>query len=223
MDDVLKGLLESEESTFDQENKILEPLLPEIDLIEDQGIHSLVRSALSKAPKHFWSGPNLVVYGAVTPDEKEWKGIVLHTKRMTRIITIIAEAQQIDEYERDVMLAAGLLHGITKGVQAPDNSLRYDPMYPYTLDKFMQWVRKEDEKYANEMSSSSLWVEDEVLEDIVRHVRCHLGSFSPIPETVPITGNEWTIHVADLLVSKLHVITDAQTEEWRWVITSEEK
>jgi len=217
MDDILDGIINENNRDMGWEDKIIANLLGEVELIEDMGIHSFVRSVLAKAAPSFWVIPSSFSGKYHPPDERGVAGNVLHTKRVVRIVNYIATAQERSTYDHDILIAAAILHDITKGLEA-DDKVSYDPMHPYTVDKFINWVRKEDEKYSDETSSSSLWLDEETLQKILRLVRCHMGIWSPIPETIPVTNMDWTLHLADMIASKLHTIIDDEDDikPWRW-------
>ena len=216
-DDVLEDILGEGDEGYLEEDKILAPLLEEIDTIEDPGIMSFVRAVLVKAPASFWKMPSSFTGNFHPPDERGDGGGVLHTQRVVRIAREMTVAQDRSQEELDHITAAALIHDITKGTITPEGKMVYDPMHPYTVDAFVAFVRSEDEKFTDESKSSTLWISDEDLATILRMVRCHMGSWSPIPETTPVTSMELTLHLADLLASKLHVMLDGDDQkDWRW-------
>lgn len=216
-DDLLDDLLKNQPEPYDEEDKILAPLLEEIDLIDDPGILSFVRAVLVKAPSYFWTEPSEFTGNYFPPDERFEGGSVLHTKRVVRIVREILFAQDKTQEEIDQAIAAALIHDITKGTRHPDGQVIYDPMHPYTVDALVSYVRMDDNQNSDETRSSTLWISDEHLTNILRMVRCHMGSWSPIPETVPVTNLELTLHLADLLASKLHFLVDGEDiQDYRW-------
>lgn len=216
-DDVLDDILGDVDIGYQDEDKILAPLLEEIDSINDPGIMSFVRAVLVRAPTSFWVIPSSFTGNYHPPDERDEGGCVLHTQRVTRISREMTVAQDRVQEELDHITAAALIHDITKGSLTPEGKLIYDPMHPYTVDAFVAFVRSEDEKFTDDTKSSTLWISDEDLATILRMVRCHMGSWSPIPETAPVTSMELTLHLADLLASKLHMMLDGEEiKDWRW-------
>lgn len=203
---------------FDEEQKKLEPLMDEINIIQDQAIRFFVRSVLLKA-NSFWVAPSSIAGKYHPPDEHEPGGNVLHTKRVVRIVEMICQAQDRSAFETDILVAAALIHDVTKAVQWEDK-MSYDPMHPYTVDKFVEECLLEDSHHAdNANRSTTLYLDEETLGQILRLVRCHLGLWSPVPETYPVTGLDWTIHLADYLASKLHLIVDgADYDVRRWIL-----
>lgn len=208
------------EDSLDSENDRLAPLLPEIDLIVNESIRSFVRSVLLKADI-FWLIPASFSGKHHPPDEHGEGGNVLHTKRVTRVVRLICESQERDQFETDMMLAAAILHDLTKGVLWGDGTIAYDPLHPITAERFIALAREHDQVLATDATSSMLDLEDEVIFAILRMIRCSHGPWSAIPELVPVTTMEWNIHLADRIASKLHLITDEEVLLERWVRTGD--
>ena len=109
------------------------------------------------------------------------------------------------------------VHGSVIKIDGED-SFHYDPMHPYTVGKFVKKCQEDDKKYASESQSSTLFISEEITQGILRLVRCHLGPWSPIPETIPITYMDMIVHMADNVASKLHYIVDGDNiivERWK--------
>jgi len=216
LDEILK---EDKKSFFETENDVLSQLLDEINLITDDSIVSFVRSVLLKA-QIFWDIPSSFSGKYHPGDEHGVGGNVLHTKRVVRVAAILAESYSLSDDERNVIIAACLLHDVTKGIADAndDSSFHYDPMHPYTVAKFVQNCQVYDKEYGNDSQSTSLFIAEESIQAILRLVRCHLGPWSPVPETYPITYLDYIVHVADNIASKIHtVIEDSEliNEKWR--------
>jgi HD superfamily phosphohydrolase YqeK len=208
----------------EEEDKILFPLLDEINLICSIHIKSFVRSVLLKA-ENFWVMPSSFSDEYHPIDERDEGGNVLHTKRVVRAAEIICESYVIDTEEKDMIYAACLLHDITKGIKKPtENQYTYDPFHPYTVEKFIVWCIDQDKKYTSEASSTTLFVDEITIESILRLIRCHLGPWSPIPETTPANQLEMIVHLADNIASKLHIIIDGKNIiEHRWKSDDKQK
>lgn len=201
----------------EEENKVLSTLLDEINLISSINVKNFVRSVLLKA-KDFWIIPSSFSGKYHPIDEHGVGGNVLHTKRVVRTAKIISESYGLDVEEKDMIYAACLLHDITKGIKgSTQDQFVYDPFHPYTVEKFIVWCIDEDKKYTSESSSTTLYLDDIIIESILRLIRCHLGPWSPVPETIPSTHAEMIVHLADNIASKLHVIVDGEAiMEHRW-------
>jgi len=200
-----------------EENAVLSSLLEEIDLISSTHLKSFVRSVLLKA-KDFWEIPSSFSGKYHPIDEHGFGGNVLHTKRVVRVAKIISDSYVLDVHERDLIYAAALLHDVTKGKKhSPSEQCAYDPFHPYTVDNFVDWCIEEDKKYTSESSSTTLYVDEDTIQSVLRIVRCHLGPWSPIPETMPTSHAEMIVHLADNIASKLHNIVDGEDIiEHRW-------
>lgn len=217
LDEILNE--EKDSVSYEGEIKVLQPLLDEIEMITDGNIKSFVKSILLRADG-FWSIPSSFSGKYHPADEHNIGGNVLHTKRVVRAAKVISDSYSLSTEERDIVYAACLLHDITKGVLDSDNnSFHYDPMHPYTVGKFVEKCQEHDKKYAGEAQSSTLFLSEETVQSILRLVRCHLGPWSPVPETVPITYLDIIVHLADNLASKLHYLADGENvieERWKF-------
>jgi len=90
-------------------------------------------------------------------------------------------------------------------------------MHPYAVGKFVDKCRLHDKKIASESDSSTLYLSEDVVQSILRLVRCHLGPWSPVPETYPITYLDFIVHLADNVASKIHlVIQDSDLINPKW-------
>jgi hypothetical protein len=91
-------------------------------------------------------------------------------------------------------------------------------MHPYTVGKFISFCQEKDKKFASESESSTLFLSEDIVQSILRLVRCHLGPWSPIPETYPITYLDYIVHLSDNIASKIHLIiedSDLINPKWR--------
>lgn len=215
LDDLL--IQKHESFSLKEENDILQPLLDEIDLISDDTIKSFVRSILLRA-EIFWKIPSSFSGKYHPADEHNEGGNVIHTKRVVRVASIMSDSYSLSAEERDLVLAACLLHDLCKGVVSEDKcSFQYDPMHPYTVGKFIAHCQNDDKKFANESQSSTLFLGEDIVQSILRLVRCHLGPWSPVPETYPITYLDYIVHIADNIASKIHtVIEDSELINPKW-------
>lgn len=215
LDEILSS--EKNKSTIKDENKKLALLIDEINLIKDENIKSFVRAVLFNA-EDFWEIPASFSGKHHPPDERGLSGNVLHTKRVVRAAEILSDSYSLSIEDRDMVFAACLIHDVTKGIRVgEDGDLRYDPMHPYTVGHFVKKCQEYDKKYATESQSSTLFLSEEIIQSILRLVRCHLGPWSPVPETTPITYLDMIVHMADNIASKLHYIVDGENvlfERW---------
>ena len=134
----------------------------------------------------------------------------MHTKRVVKVAKVICDSYGLIVPEKDTVYAACLLHDVTKGIAYDDNKedFFYDPMHPYTVGAFVKKCQDNDKKYGSESASSTLFLDEETVQSILRLVRCHLGPWSPVPETVPSTYMDMIVHLSDNVASKLHTIVE---------------
>lgn len=216
LDDIL--IQEENSPSLSTENKILQSLLAEINMIVDESIKSFIRSILMRSDM-FWEIPSSFSGKYHPGDEHGVGGNVIHTKRVVRIAAYMCESYSLTQEEKDIVFAACLIHDLCKGIKNDDNSLRYDPMHPYTVGKFITSCQERDKKYASEAESSTLFLSEEIVQSILRLVRCHLGPWSPIPETYPITYLDYIVHLSDNIASKIHlIIQDSDLINPKWKI-----
>lgn len=215
LDDIL---VEDKKQLIDQENEILYPLLDEINMINDDAIKSFVRSILLKTDI-FWMVPSSFSSKYHPKDEHGPGGNVLHTKRTVRVAQTIVDSYSLSTEEKDMVFAAAILHDVTKGISLEENgTFQYDPMHAYTVNQFVIECQKYDKEYGNDSMSSSLFISEENMQTILRLIRCHLGPWSPIPETYPITYLDYILHVADNVASNIHrYIEDSDLINARWL------
>ena len=205
-----------------EEDLILAPMLEEINYIKDESIKSFVRSILLRATS-FWVIPSSFSGKYHPMDEHNSGGNMLHTKRVVRAAKILSDSYSLSDEDRDVVYAATILHDITKGIKLDgEKSFHYDPMHPYTVGSFVKKCQQEDTSFASENQSSTLFVSEDTVQSILRLVRCHLGPWSPIPETYPITYLDMIVHMADNIAAKVHYIVDGDNIiESRWKVLDE--
>jgi hypothetical protein len=220
LDEILSN--QKNEASLKEENKKLDPLLSEIEMIKDENIKSFVRSILLRC-NDFWEIPSSFSGKYHPPDERGKAGNVIHTKRVVRVSKVLSDSYSLSDEDRDIVYAACLLHDITKGIRHPgSDKCVYDPMHPYTVGELIKKCQEEDKKYATEFQSSTLFLSEEAVQSILRLVRCHLGPWSPVPETTPITYLDMIVHMSDNIASKLHNIIDGDSIiEKRWIIEDE--
>ena len=206
------------------EDKILQPILEEINYIFDESIKSFVRAILLRASS-FWSIPSSFSGKYHPADEHNYGGNVLHTKRVVRAAKIMCQSYSLSKEDTDIVFAACILHDVTKGIKLEgEDSFHYDPMHPYTVARLVQKCQEDDKNYASESQSSTLFISEDIVQSILRLVRCHLGPWSPVPETIPITYMDMIVHLADNVASKVHYIVDGEHVNLdRWKTQQDER
>ena len=192
LDDII---VQDKSEAASQEDDTLDPLLKEIDSISDESIRSFVRATLLKA-ELFWITPSGHSVLDTAPDEHGPGGNVLHTKRMVRVAEELCKSYSVTEEERDCVIAACLLHGVTKYFEDSSGQLCYNSMHAYTVGPFVVSCIESDKEIGNDAFSSTLFIGEESVQTILRLIRCHMGPWSPVPETLPITYLDYIVHIA---------------------------
>lgn len=217
---MLDNLLAEESVNSDvltEEDKTLEPLLAEINLIRNAELRSFVRAVLLNANPNFW-----IMAAAKEPDqhpedEYMFGGLVTHTKRVFRTVCLMAESQIRSIEDLDLLLAGALLHDLGKC----DDSV---PEYLHTIvvDKLVEGLSMLDEADPTYQDRSNVLTfiinQSESLLILMRLVRSHEGFASPIPEIVPVTSLEQILHLSNQICRNLDRIIDGlEVQHWRWI------
>ena len=84
----------------------------ELNLIKDTQIKGLIVKILSIAPKYFWRIPSSSSGRWHPSDENKVGGKVLHTKRSVYIAYHLARMEQLNEFEKDLLIGAMIVHDI---------------------------------------------------------------------------------------------------------------
>lgn len=227
MSDAFDALLEApgeKGSAFEFESHRLEPLIEEINLIQNEDIRMFCRSMLLKAGDAFWIAPFAAEGDDLPPDELREGGNILHVKRVVRTVTYLSYAYNLDIPETDYVIAAALLHTITKIVDVdPLGNFVFDVFHPYTVGPFAMACIDTDDKHSKAGESTSLWIDEDDLAIILRIIRCQKGVWSIVPETQPLDAVEQILHHADYLMSQMHHILDGRDiQQWRWKEVTDE-
>ncbi len=98
LDDLLSDKVQA--TSLKEEDKVLKPLLDEIDLIVDDAIRSFVRSILYRA-EGFWEIPSSFSGKYHPKDEHGEGGNVLHTKRAVKIARIMCDSYSLPQEDID--------------------------------------------------------------------------------------------------------------------------
>lgn len=212
-------IFNSGENDNSDEDIKLSVLQEQIDLISDPKVKSFVKSALLKATPFWQSSSSMISPFPHPPDELSDDGMILHTKRVVRIVFLLINGYDIPAFERDILLAAAILHDVTKAIWGDEEKTMvvHDSLHPYTADSFIEWCLNEDLKLSDSSQYHTLDLDTDSIQNILRLIRCSHGPWSPIPETIPISMSEKILHTADLIAANLHSIIDGENiKEERW-------
>jgi hypothetical protein len=166
----------------------------EIKKLSNGDLQNFLREAVKDFPEYFWTAPaSLEKYHY--PDERKRGGIVLHVRRLIKLIESFVVMQELNVWERDVLLAAAILHdsfarGIppaTKGYSDPFHPLYPAERFPYNgyADRFIK-----DKK-----------IYDEIMDCVV----AHLGKYSVHPIMYSKKKLATLFHMADYIASRDYI------------------
>lgn len=212
--DTVVTTLEEEGAEKSQETEVLDPLSDLLALIHDSGIRALVESVFYRVHKYrsqggsaFWDSPAALTPGQHPPDEYESDGMLIHTRRVTKIAVCMACSVGYPQPELDILIAAALMHDVTKAIFATENlSISHDSLHAYTIDSFMEFMRSDDHEHGRDTLSHTLNVDFESMLKILRVIHCSHGILSTIQETFPVAESEKILAMADYLAGNLHVV-----------------
>jgi hypothetical protein len=149
-----------DDSLIIETNKIF--IEEEIKKISNIELQAFLREAVKDFPDYFWISPaSLEKYHY--PDERKKGGLVLHVRRVCKLVDVFVNMQELNLWERDVLLTAGILHDsfargippMTKGYSDQFHPLYPTERFPYNgyADRFIK-----DKK-----------IYDEIMECVVSH------------------------------------------------------
>jgi hypothetical protein len=224
MKDILDEFLEDEDPEQVDVSEIdFSSIQEELDLIESNELKELVKTVLSHSI-YFWTlgvaPSNVEALVDMWPlDTYGLGGDLLNTKRVVRTCSVLADSYQMDDYDRDILIASAMVHTITKYIfDGKSGNVNFDIMYPYTFSVFLSSVRDEEQISSSDDKPHTLGVSDDTIAKIARIVRCHRGPWSIIPETVPVTNIEQILHNATQIAMNMDYIIDGESIiEERWL------
>lgn len=142
----------------------------EIRKVSSKGLQSFLRETVNDFPDYFWTVPaSLEKYHY--PDERKKGGLVLHVRRLCKITDSMVVLEQLNLWERDVLISSSILHdSFARGI--PPNTKGYsDPFHPiYPIERFPY------NGYADRFIEKKVY--DEIMDCVVSHSGVH--SIHPI-------------------------------------------
>jgi len=199
-----------------EEDEVLSVIIDEINLIKDDAIRSFTRSVLVKSSL-FWITPSSGINGSTPPDEAFSSGNTLHAKRWARVANHLCNSYNVTEEERDFVISACLLGGVTRFIEDSSGELIYSEMHPYTVSQHVVKCIEMDKSVGNDAYSSTLFITEDSVQTILRLIRCQKGPWSLVPETMPITYLDYIVHLADNISSNIYeILKDSELIDERW-------
>jgi len=171
-----------------EKEKIKDLLIQEAQKIQDEDIKSRTIMLLDEAPEDFWKNPSSSSGKYHPSDEQGVGGLAIHTLRVVRIAWYLLEAHNPVQEVKDIILAACLLHDIRRYGPKTNPSHHSVNRHP---DLAADLIQKRFDHSADEISGC---------------VRTHMGRWSRGEK--PQTFEEWLVHEADNIASKLDLIKD---------------
>jgi HD superfamily phosphohydrolase YqeK len=86
----------------------------ELKLIVNPDIRNFVKACLEKAPEYFWSIPSSSTGKHHPVDDNVVGGLIIHTKKVTKLADDLCRNYNIISDERDCVIAAAIMHDLTK-------------------------------------------------------------------------------------------------------------
>lgn len=141
----------------------------ELKKIKSQPIKDFVQSSMNlRFPKYFWIAPASIEYHP--EDERRTGGLVLHVRRLIKLIEALGYLHELTKDELDILIAAAILHDSwQKGLNPSESQANnpadiYHPLYVRQKIPFNAFADK--------------WVTYEEYESIMECVVSHMGRFS---------------------------------------------
>ena len=156
----------------------------ELALINDEDVRDWTLSTLQNVPPYFWYAPTSMT-GKYHPAVCNLKGgLIIHVKRVVYLANKICHAWGIFAQDRDIVIAACILHDIAK--PAPGTPYVEHENHPINARKYFQ---TDKQPYVQEV------------DDCIRN---HMGRWTPRNIAKPMdeyTINELAVYTADYLSS----------------------
>lgn len=159
----------NDDSVMITSNKVF--IEEEVKKIYDENLRNFIKECISDFPDYFWVVPaSIEKYHYV--DERSKGGLVLHVRRVCKLVESLVLHYELNMWERDVLIAAAILHdSFSRGI--PPHTKGYSdvfhPFYPPERFPF--------NGYADRFHIDKK-IYDEVMECVVSHLGRH--SISPM-------------------------------------------
>lgn len=142
----------------------------EIKKIYSENVRNFLFECVKDFPDYFWTAPASIEKYHYK-DERKKGGLVLHVRRVCKLVETLVVHHELNMWERDILLSAALLHdSFARGI--PPHTRGYsDPFHPiYPTERFPF------NGYADRFIDRKIY--DEIMECVISHLGRH--SVSPI-------------------------------------------
>lgn len=170
-------------------------IVEEIKKISNSNIQEFLIEALKEFPEYFWTSPASIDKYHY-PDERNKGGLVLHIRRLCKLIESFVVMQELNMWERDVLLAAAIFHdSFCRGIP-PDTKGYSDPFHPlYPAERFPY------NGYADRFIKDKK-IYDEIMECVVSHS----GKYSVHPILQSKKKLAMLFHMVDYIASRDYIM-----------------
>lgn len=137
----------------------------EIKKIYDKKVQEFLRECVNDFPSYFWVVPASIDKYHY-PDERIKGGLVLHVRRVCKVVDTLSDFHELNMWERDVLISAAIIHdSFARGI--PPRTIGYSdtfhPLYPPERFPF--------NGYADRFIDKKIY--DEIMECVVSHLGRH--------------------------------------------------
>jgi DNA polymerase elongation subunit (family B) len=175
----------------------------EINLISNKEIREFVIQTLENAPDYFYEGMASST-GKYHPSCTCKKGgLIVHVKRVIYFINRMCGGFKIENIERDIVLAAGILHDIAKVDKNKSTYVDYEN-HPINAEKYFA----KDIKLHKEPNQTTIGIINEI-------IRNHMGLWTP--ESIKKSLDKYStlelvVYIADYLAATKDLVTPKDGE-----------
>jgi 23S rRNA maturation-related 3'-5' exoribonuclease YhaM len=167
----------------------------EIGLIKNGEIREFVKEVFKHIPDHGFTIAASTTGKYHLPDENEYMGNVVHSKRVVKWVLLMARAYEITEQsDIDILIAAAILHDLGKAGFKEKGSI-------HTLSNHSSLMMAPIERAAKSVGLCT-----DIKDKIKKCVLYHNGIWTEKAYNKPrseYTDLEWCLHMADYATSKM--------------------
>lgn len=164
----------------------------ELKLIDNSGIRRIVETTLQFAPDYFWTAPSSSS-GKYHPIDELWEGgLVIHVKKAVKIGYDLCRAFDLSLINRDVVVAALILHDICK-FGYPENTGHLVNGHGYLVANVMRKAK---------VISGEVPTDDII--QILNLISTYMGKWD-VPYECPEEKMRLIFHLADYIASRRYI------------------
>lgn len=166
----------------------------EIQKITNGEIKEFLLASINKFPEYFWEAPASVSKYHY-PDEREKGGLVLHVRRLCKLVDDVVRMHALNYWERDILISACVLHdSFARGIP-PNDGNSSDPLHP-VYPEYMLPYNTFGDNYIKDRK---------VYDEIMECVSSHSGRFSPVSSLQSNRKLPMLFHMIDYIGSRDYI------------------